>query len=57
MERMYLGSIYKYKLQNKVLEKKLKKMKKRLDSYGNSSLYLVEMRNQITKKGKKSYDR
>tara|TARA_B100001564_G_scaffold154751_1_gene129966 strand:- start:468 stop:641 length:174 start_codon:yes stop_codon:yes gene_type:complete len=57
MGRVYLGSIYKYKLQDKVLEKKLKKMKKRLDSYGILSLYLVEMRNQITKKGKKSYDR
>ena len=37
--------------------KKLKKVKKRLDLYGICVLYLVEMRNEITKKKEiKSYE-
>ena len=37
--------------------KEIKKVKKRLDLYGIRVLYLVEMRNEITKKKEiKSYD-
>ena len=58
MGRVYLGSIYKYKLQDKVLEKKLKKMKKRLDLYTllfvRSSMNNERLTNLI--KGKKSYE-
>ena len=38
------------------MEKKLKKVKINLDSHCILCVYLGEMRKQVTKKGKKSYE-